>query len=101
MSAGVGPHHADVSDCIAMSEDGYSWFAFPKTMKRGQVMAALARSAEDIGYGDWQWFVTHHRIYAGHVHAVPPPDGMGGPWHKECTVTDEGAFPAWIVRSKP
>lgn len=87
---------ADVSDCIAMAEDGYTWFAFPKTMKRGQVMAALARSAEDIGYGDWQWFLTHYRITAGHVHEEV---GNPGYWHE---VTDgvvcHLCVPCWIVR---
>lgn len=88
-----------MSDCIAMSEDN-DWFAFPKTMRRGQVMASLARSAEDIGYGDWHWFLTHFRILAGYVHPVPAPDGYGEPWHAECKATDAEAIPAWIVRAK-
>jgi len=87
----------DVSDCIAMAEDGFSWFAFPKTMKRGQVMAALARSMDDIGYGDWHWFLTHYRIRVGYIRPEPyehSPDG----WWSECQAADQQAVECWIVK---
>lgn len=88
---------ADVTHCIAMSEDGFRWFAFPKAMTRGRVMAALARNMTDIGYGDWHDFLTHYRIRAGHIRPEPyehSPDG----WWSECAADDPQAEPCWIVK---
>lgn len=80
-----------IEDCLAMSEDG-DWFAFPKTMTRGQVMSALA--------GDYDWWEAVHayRVRAGHVHEEV---GNPGYWHE---VTDgvvcHLCVPCWIVRAQ-
>jgi hypothetical protein len=78
----------DVSDCIAASED-QDWWAFPKSMRRGQVMAALARES------DW-WTVIHEtRIHAGYV-VERDVDTEGG-WWEECREGTPNAVPCWIA----
>lgn len=77
-------------DCIAMSEDG-DWYAFSRTMKRGQVMAALADSCLS-----W-WDAIHaYKIRAGFVHVSRFRGPAEREW-AECDATDLWAEPCWIV----
>lgn len=87
------------SDCIAMSEDG-DWFAYPKTMTRGQAMSAVARSADDLGYADWHDTLKRFQVRAGYVY---PDNGgtYGTTWHFECDADHPRAIPCWIVKLKP
>jgi hypothetical protein len=86
----------DISDCIAMAEDGHTWFAFPKTMTRGQVMASLARSAEDLHVYSWPEVLKFYRVVTGYVQEEPPGSG----WWRECWPNGDAAVPCWIVRMR-
>jgi len=88
---------SSVEDCIAMSEDG-DWFAYPKTMSRGQAMSAVARSAEDVGYYAWHETLTRFRVRAGFVRQ---DDEQEPGWWSECSAFASGATPAWIVSARP
>lgn len=82
-----------------MAEDGHTWFAFPKTMTRGQVMASLARSAEDLHVYSWPEVLNRYRVVAGFVHHETDDRDW---WYEakpgcECST----CVPAWIVRQRP
>lgn len=87
-----------MADLIAASEDG-TWFAYPRDgMTRGQAMARVASSADDIGYGDW-WDTLHRfKVLAGFVVESEEEPERG--WWSECDEDTPGAVRAWIVRSR-
>lgn len=77
----------DVSDCIAMSEDG-AWYAFPAGWTRGQVIGALAEDS------DW-WSVLHSfHVKQGHVHHAEVSDW----WYTAAPGCEcDTCTPCWIV----
>lgn len=86
----------DVSDCIAMSEDG-DWYAFPASAKRSEVISAIAAEATD-----W-WDVLHaFSVSKGHVYEASEHDPTGLPagWWFECEHDYPGAVGAWIARRR-
>jgi hypothetical protein len=84
-----------VEDCIAMTDDG-GWIAFPRDgqIRRPQVMAALARQSEWIGYG-WHEAIVRWRIRVGWV--VESDEYPGRGWWSQCDYDTPGAVPAWIA----
>lgn len=87
---------ATIEDVIAMDEDG-EWFAFAKELGRSKAMAAVARSAYDVGYYDWSAALTIYRVRAGYMREW---DDSEPGWFEFCEVDSPGAFPVWIVATK-
>jgi hypothetical protein len=85
-----------VEDCIAMADDG-GWIAFPRdgTIRRPQVMAALARQSEWVGGYSWRETIETYSIRVGWV--VESEEYPERGWWSQCDYDTPGAVPAWIA----
>lgn len=88
---------ATIEDVVAMDEAA-EWFAYPKALGRSAAMAAVARSASNVGYYNWPETISTFRVRAGYMREWD--DSLPGGWFEFCDADSPDAFPVWVVATK-